>query len=355
MKTMSKTPDEMPDNATDRPLVTFALFAYNQEEFIREAVEGAFAQTYEPLEIILSDDFSSDRSYQIMQEMAAAYEGPHKIIVRSNTFNIGTALHVQSAFAESEGQLFVLSAGDDISAPDRVRVLVDAWITAESPEGAIHSGRETFRNGQTVAIEPAKRYRFTDRVLEGYARGYWLPAAAPTCAYTRSVFERFAPLLGGSIIEDLPLQLRAALIGKFVACDQTLVRQRLHDESTGTGYNIDSPSRWNRFVISKAIALRTMQRDVASWQGEMDQALRRQIERKILAGLHSASGLLLPETRPINLGTRLMLGVRIATAPIITQSFPVRVAYALSFFKFDFHRRLYHRIRPWICWFQRVR
>ncbi len=42
-----------------RPLVTFALFAYNQEQYIREAVEGAFSQTYEPLEIILSDDCSS--------------------------------------------------------------------------------------------------------------------------------------------------------------------------------------------------------------------------------------------------------------------------------------------------------
>jgi len=49
---------------TDRPLVTFALVAYNQEQYIREAVEGAFAQTYEPLEIILSDDCSSDRTVE---------------------------------------------------------------------------------------------------------------------------------------------------------------------------------------------------------------------------------------------------------------------------------------------------
>ena len=44
---------------TGAPLVTFALFAYNQERYVREAVEGAFAQTYQPLEIILSDDCSS--------------------------------------------------------------------------------------------------------------------------------------------------------------------------------------------------------------------------------------------------------------------------------------------------------
>ena len=57
----------------ERPLVTFALFAYNQERYIREAVEGAFAQTYEPLEIILSDDCSTDRTFEIMQEMVANY------------------------------------------------------------------------------------------------------------------------------------------------------------------------------------------------------------------------------------------------------------------------------------------
>jgi hypothetical protein len=31
-----------PDPIAERPLVTFALLAYNQEKYIREAVEGAF-------------------------------------------------------------------------------------------------------------------------------------------------------------------------------------------------------------------------------------------------------------------------------------------------------------------------
>jgi glycosyltransferase involved in cell wall biosynthesis len=76
---MTNAPEEMPDNPTDRSLVTFALFAYNQEKYIREAVEGALAQTYEPLEIILSDDCSSDRTFETMREMAATYDGPHQV------------------------------------------------------------------------------------------------------------------------------------------------------------------------------------------------------------------------------------------------------------------------------------
>ena len=48
------------------PLVTFALFTYNQERYVREAVEGVLAQTYEPLEIIISDDCSTDMTFSII-------------------------------------------------------------------------------------------------------------------------------------------------------------------------------------------------------------------------------------------------------------------------------------------------
>jgi glycosyltransferase involved in cell wall biosynthesis len=67
--------EQTSDNANDRPLVTFALFTYNRERYIREAVEGAFSQTYSPLEIILSDDCSSDSTFEIIREMAGAYVG----------------------------------------------------------------------------------------------------------------------------------------------------------------------------------------------------------------------------------------------------------------------------------------
>ena len=73
-----------------------------------------FPKSYAPLEIILSDDCSSDRTFQIMQKIAETLEGSHKVMARRNSFNLGTALHVQSAFDESSGQLFAVVAGDDI-------------------------------------------------------------------------------------------------------------------------------------------------------------------------------------------------------------------------------------------------
>lgn len=52
----------------EKPLISYVVTAYNIERFVREAVECAFAQTYSPLEIVLSDDCSSDRTFEIMKK-----------------------------------------------------------------------------------------------------------------------------------------------------------------------------------------------------------------------------------------------------------------------------------------------
>src|SRR6056297_466684 len=97
----------------ERPLVTFAVIAYNQERFIREAIEGAFAQTYQPLEIILSDDCSPDSTFEIMQEMAAAYGGPHGVILNRNQSNLGIVPHIDRVMTIVTGEFIVINAGDD--------------------------------------------------------------------------------------------------------------------------------------------------------------------------------------------------------------------------------------------------
>jgi hypothetical protein len=111
----------------ERPLVTFALFAYNQEKYIRAAVEGAFAQEYSPLEIILSDDCSTDRTFEIMQELAANYRGPHKVILNRNETNRGLTPHVFGVARLATGTLLIAAAGDDISFPNRTHAIVENW------------------------------------------------------------------------------------------------------------------------------------------------------------------------------------------------------------------------------------
>ena len=70
-------------DVTERSLVTFALLLNNQECSIREAVEGALSQMFEPLKKILSDNCSTDVTFEIMQETVSAYNGCNKIILRT--------------------------------------------------------------------------------------------------------------------------------------------------------------------------------------------------------------------------------------------------------------------------------
>ena len=334
--------DDKLDIASDKPLVTFALFAYNQENFVREAIEGAFAQTYEPLEIILSDDCSTDRTFEIIQEMAKAYCGPHRVVARCNAFNLMTALHVQTVANKMNGALLVVAAGDDISAPNRVERLVDVWVAAGQFAGAIHSGWDTFRgdDGGHIGRRKAKHPRYPNMVIRGYAHADWLPAAAPTVAYTTEVFRDFRPLPGGSIIEDAPLLMRAALIGRLVSCDDPLVRVRVHDENTGTGYTFARPANWNRFMQSKIVAFRTMQSDLAQQGTALDPALRRVIERQILSVLQTASPLIMPQYYELSIFARIRLAALMVMAPAINPRLRVRVEFMLRFFGFVFHDRL---------------
>jgi len=111
----------------ENPLVTLAVFSYNQENYIRDAVEGALAQDYSPLEIIISDDCSTDQSYQIIQRVIGAYKGPHNVTCRQTKKNLGTLLHVADVADKASGKLFVLAAGDDVSKINRVTVIQGAW------------------------------------------------------------------------------------------------------------------------------------------------------------------------------------------------------------------------------------
>lgn len=110
-----------------RPLVTFMLLSYNQEKFIRDAVTGALAQDYSPLEVIISDDCSTDQTFDVICELVEAYDGPHTVIARQTERNCGSLLHVADVAKHARGDLLVLAAGDDVSKANRVQVVQHAW------------------------------------------------------------------------------------------------------------------------------------------------------------------------------------------------------------------------------------
>lgn len=110
------------------PLVSFQIFTYNQEKFVEEAVRGALSQDYPNLEIIISDDCSSDRTFDIIKETVSNYNGPHKIILNRNETNLGLLTHYNKINHISHGEIIVMGSGDDVSLPNRTSVVVQVFL-----------------------------------------------------------------------------------------------------------------------------------------------------------------------------------------------------------------------------------
>src|SRR4051794_24230884 len=102
------------------PLVTFVVTTYQQEQFIEEALQSGLDQTYQPLEILVLDDASADRTAELAQKMIDRYRGPHAVRLIRNRENKGLHYQVNHFMREVRGGLIVANAGDDVSLPHRV-------------------------------------------------------------------------------------------------------------------------------------------------------------------------------------------------------------------------------------------
>jgi len=222
-------------SSNTRPLLTLMVCAYRQEQFIREAVEGAFAQTYSPLEIILSDDCSPDRTFEIMREMAEAYRGPHRLILNRNPANLGLAGHSNRLSELAHGELWVGAAGDDVCFPNRVELVYQAWE---------HSGRRAMGiQGEYVDMDekgnfigdPASRppseaviFREEKPTLESYVRTLQPGIVGGAFAGNILTYSTFGPLPNNLIHEDSVAALRAICLGSLVFINAPLIKRRIH-------------------------------------------------------------------------------------------------------------------------------
>jgi glycosyltransferase involved in cell wall biosynthesis len=210
----------------EKPLITFALFAYNQENFIVEAIQGAFSQTYSPLEIILSDDCSPDRTFEIMHEMASAYAGPHQVIVRRSEHNLGLTGHINEVMELVHGELVVVAAGDDVSLPLRVERISEAYNLSEKKALSLYSSIiQVDEVGNKIGrISPYNPAQFN---LKNMAE-HQISVHGNSHAWHRTLFEVFGPLDRKVIQEDVVIPFRAALLGEVMAIDEPLVLRRHH-------------------------------------------------------------------------------------------------------------------------------
>lgn len=266
---------------TDPALISLVVMAWRQQDVVADAIRSAFAQTYQPLEIILSDDASPDGTFAVMQQMAAAYDGPHRIKLNRNPRNLGLIGHVNRVFELATGVLIVYNAGDDLSEPNRVARLSAAY--SDGCPALLHSNvTDLDADGR-----PMKHQR--DRHRHAQLAAMTLAEVATTknncigasCAWDPRLMKVFGPITETDLFEDRVMYFRARLLGDVAYIEDRLVRYR-----RGMGLSFDRGEGEAETRRNFQIDLATMRQrlldcqKVAPERDDVISALRRKIAKR---------------------------------------------------------------------------
>lgn len=99
------------------PLVSVIIIFFNAENFIDEAIESVFAQTYENWELLLVDDGSTDASTKIAKRFAA--RDPNKVFYHEHPYhqNLGMSASRNLGIKYARGEFIALLDADDVWLP----------------------------------------------------------------------------------------------------------------------------------------------------------------------------------------------------------------------------------------------
>ncbi|WP_117880645.1 glycosyltransferase [Aureibaculum luteum] len=220
-----------------KKLVSYCLFCYNQENYIEESVRAALDQSYSNLEIIISDDASTDTTFSIIESIINEYEGPHTIILNQNEKNLGIGGHVSHIckFIAS-GEYVITAAGDDISKSYHVQRGVD--LMNDQDIYMIDFNGDVINHESKVIGQRKLNFKKKTYTIDDYLQVNSIQSFAPGRIIKKEVFEKFELISSNCPTEDSVTVLRSLLLGGFLRVNETLVYYRKHDLNISGAHNI---------------------------------------------------------------------------------------------------------------------
>jgi GT2 family glycosyltransferase len=134
-------------DATSKMLVSIVVVSFNNEAFIAECLSCAFAQDYEPKEVIVVDQASRDATVAIIRR-----DFPHARLIE-NQHNTGFAAGMNRGIASARGELMLLLNSDLFLEATFLSRSV-AWLRGPSVDdrvGMLASVVHCHRNGERTS------------------------------------------------------------------------------------------------------------------------------------------------------------------------------------------------------------
>lgn len=145
----------------DKPLVSVCIPAYNNADTITETMECVLRQTYRHIELIVSDDHSSDDTAAIAEKIAAK---DSRVRIYHNEENLGMAGNWNRCLALCRGEYIRLLCADDLI--HRCLIEREVALMEKNPEALMISTDTKFINMDGSSAGYYRRY-FKKGLTEG--------------------------------------------------------------------------------------------------------------------------------------------------------------------------------------------
>ena len=180
------------NRSTNHPLVSVIISSYNYQQYLANAIDSVLEQSYQPIEIIVVDDGSSDCSPQIIKD----YGEKVIPILKSNG---GQASSLNAGFFTSHGEIICFLDSDDFYTINKIEKIVEIFQSYPEIGWCFHPLKYIDANNQFIAIYPPPpdehqtEVDFKDQVINNAKRPPWGPPTSGLC-FHRSLLEKILPI-----------------------------------------------------------------------------------------------------------------------------------------------------------------
>jgi len=122
----------MVKHVKENPLISIILPVYNADTFLKTSVENLLSQQYRHIEIIAIDDYSRDKSFNILQELAK-YD--KRLKISKNVKRYGMAITLNRALKKTRGKFITFVNAENMYADKKIFAQLDFLLKHEGVVG----------------------------------------------------------------------------------------------------------------------------------------------------------------------------------------------------------------------------
>lgn len=212
------------------PLVSVIIPVYNCEKYLEESISSIINQTYKNMEILITDDCSTDNSYNILMLFA---EKDKRIKLFRNNENLKIVKTLNAMISKAQGEFIARMDSDDISLPRRIEEQVNFLQKNESID--ICGTNIDYIDKNSVFLRKAHFPKKNDSIQS--IKFFRTPFCHPTVMFRKSIKSRVVYKDSFLYAEDYGLWLEILLQSRAANLGQSLLKYRIHDNQISQIHN----------------------------------------------------------------------------------------------------------------------